>query len=236
MTTRIHPDPNTGATPMEFLSDFVMSLAASPWVYLIVFAVVVIDGFFPPVPSESVVVALAALAISAGTPNLVLLLLATASGAVLGDTIAYLIGRSIGVDRFRWMRRPKVASAIAWATRGLDRRAATLLLTARYIPVGRVAVNMTAGATRFPIRRFLPLAALAASTWAVYSVVIGVLAGAWMRDNPLLGAGLAIVLALGIGFVIDAIVQRVARRRDAAAATRAVGTADEQAQAPLIDA
>ncbi|MFZ4893893.1 DedA family protein [Plantibacter sp. Mn2098] len=225
---------------MEAISDLVLSLAASPWVYVIVFAAVLIDGFFPPVPSESIVVALAALAISAGTPNLVLLLAVAAAGAIAGDTTAYLIGRGIGVERFRWMKRPKVAAAIEWAKRGLDRRAATLLLTARYIPVGRVAVNMTAGATRFPLRRFLPLAAIAATSWALYSVVIGVLAGAWLRDNPILGAGIAIVVAIVIGVLIDAVVSRVVKRREAAAAAASVAAARADAEtateAPLVEA
>lgn len=223
---------------MEAISDLVLSLAASPWVYVIVFAAVLIDGFFPPVPSESIVVALAALAISAGTPNLVLLLAVAAAGAIAGDTTAYLIGRGIGVERFRWMKRPKVAAAIEWAKRGLDRRAATLLLTARYIPVGRVAVNMTAGATRFPLRRFLPLAAIAATSWALYSVVIGVLAGAWLRDNPILGAGIAIVVAIVIGVLIDAVVSRVVKRREAAAASAAASRAGAETatDAPLVEA
>lgn len=225
---------------MEAISDLVLSLAASPWVYVIVFAAVLIDGFFPPVPSESIVVALAALAMSAGTPNLVLLLVVAAAGAIAGDTTAYLIGRGIGVERFRWMKRPKVAAAIEWAKRGLDRRAATLLLTARYIPVGRVAVNMTAGATRFPLRRFLPLAAIAATSWALYSVVIGVLAGAWLRDNPILGAGIAIVVAIVIGVLIDAVVSRVVKRREAAAAAASVAAsragAETATEAPLVEA
>ncbi|WP_022887088.1 DedA family protein [Glaciibacter superstes] len=202
-------------TFLNTLNEFVVSLAGSPWVYLITLAVVIIDGFFPPIPSESVVVALGALAISTGAPNLFLLLLVASVGATTGDTIAYLIGRRIGVDRFRWMRHPRVARAIERARSALDRRAAMLLLTARYIPVGRVAVNMTAGATGFPLRRFLPLAMLAGLSWATYSILIGVLAGAWVHDNPLLGAGVAIVLALVIGFVVDAVLTRVTRRRDA---------------------
>lgn len=48
------------------------------------------------------------------------------------------------------MRKQKTAAAFAWARRELDQRAAAIILTARYIPVGRIAVNMTAGATGFP--------------------------------------------------------------------------------------
>jgi membrane-associated protein len=145
---------------VDALNDLVFALAGSAWVYPVVFALVVIDGFFPPLPSETVVVALGALAVSAGAPHPVWLIAVTTAGAVLGDSTAYLIGRRIGPARFGWQRRPGVAGERAGARAALLARPASLLLTARYIPVGRVAVNMTAGATGFPARRFVPLAVL----------------------------------------------------------------------------
>ena len=74
-----------------------------------------------------------------------------------------------------------------------------------------MAVNLTAGASEFPRRRFLGLTALAGITWSVYSVGVGALAGAWLKDNPLLGAAAGIVVAVVIGAVID----RVLRSRTA---------------------
>ena len=38
---------------MDAVNEFIAQAAASPWVYLVVFAVVLVDAFFPPVPSES---------------------------------------------------------------------------------------------------------------------------------------------------------------------------------------
>lgn len=198
---------------LETLNELITALAGSPWVYLVVFAVCVIDGFFPPVPSETVVVASATLAAATGAPNLPLLIAVAAVGAAAGDNIAYWIGRGVGTTRFRWMRRRRVASTIAFARRGLERRGALLIFAARYIPVGRIAVNMTAGATRFPIRRFLPLSAAAAITWALYATVFGLVAGNWLHDQPLLAVLLAVVLAVGIGWVVDLGLRRSLARR-----------------------
>ncbi|MGV2904132.1 DedA family protein, partial [Microbacterium sp. AGC62] len=138
-----------------------------------------------------------------------------AIGAAIGDNIAFVIGRRLGTTRFAWMRRPRVAATFAYAQQALDRRSATLILGARYIPVGRVAVNMSAGALGFPWRRFLPLSLIAGASWSVFSLAIGLLAGAWIKDQPLLSAGLGIVIALVIGFTIDRIA--AARRRRAPA-------------------
>ena len=200
---------------VDILNDLIMQAIASPWLYLVLFAVTIVDGFFPPVPSETVLVAAAAVAASTGEGNLLLLGAVAAIGAAIGDNVAFLIGRGLGATRFAWMRRPRVAAAFAHAQHALDRRSATLILGARYIPVGRVAVNMSAGALDFPWRRFLPLSLIAGISWSVFSLVIGLLAGAWIKDQPLLSAGLGIVVALLIGLVIDRIA--AARRRRAAA-------------------
>lgn len=202
---------------MDFLTDALFHTVTSPWVYALVFAVVVIDGFFPPVPSETVVVAAAAIGVSTGAPNAILIVLVAAIGAALGDNIAYLLGRTIGTQRFRWMRHPRSLRTFDWAARGIRSRPAALILTARYIPIGRIAVNMTAGATGFGHGKFWPLTVLAGLSWASYSVLIGVLAGHWVKDQPLIGALVGIVIAIALGFVIDRVTSAVSRRRQAAA-------------------
>nr|WP_315637684.1 MULTISPECIES: VTT domain-containing protein [Microbacterium] len=199
---------------VDILNDLILQAIASPWLYAVLFAVTVIDGFFPPVPSETVLVAAAAVAASTGDGNILLLGAVAALGAAIGDNIAFLIGRRLGTTRFAWMRRPRVAAAFAYAQRALDRRSATLILGARYIPIGRVAVNMSAGALGFPWRRFLPLSLIAGVSWSVFSLAIGLLAGAWLHDQPVLSAAIGVVIALIVGIVIDRIAA-LRRRRTA---------------------
>lgn len=202
---------------MQWITDAVMSVTASPWLYLIVLALVIIDGFFPPVPSESVVVMVSAIGIASGTPNAWLIGVVAAVGAAVGDNIAYAIGRKLGTDRFGWLRRPRVQAAIARAGRGLSRSPAALILTARYVPIGRIAVNMTAGATRLKWQTFWPLTLVAGAMWAAYSVLIGVFAGRWLHAHPLLAALVGIAIAIALGVVIDRVTVWIVRRR---AATR----------------
>ncbi|WP_460795263.1 DedA family protein [Microbacterium sp. GXF0217] len=203
---------------MDVINELILAAAASPWLLLVMFAVAIIDGFFPPVPSETVLVAAAAAAASTGGANLFLLAGVAAVGAMIGDNVAYAIGRGTGTRRFRWMRRPRVAAAFGRAEQTLTTNGAGLILGARYIPVGRVAVNMTAGALRYPWRRFLPLSALGGLCWAAYSAGIGVLAGHWLEEQPLLSAVLGVAFALVIGFAIDRISAH-RRRRTAARVT-----------------
>ncbi|WP_246464976.1 DedA family protein [Ruania alkalisoli] len=191
----------------------ILELAASPWVLLVLLACCIIDGFFPPIPSESVVIALTSLSISHEAPSLWWIGIVAAAGAFIGDNIAYLIGTRLPIHRFRIFRSRRGAKTLAWAESALARRGAVFILAARYIPIGRVAVNMTAGAVGYPYRRFVPIAAVAAVMWAVYSIALGAGAGAALHANPLLGVVVGVVLGVAMGFLVDGVVRLILRRR-----------------------
>lgn len=193
---------------LDTLTALVEAGAAAPWVLPVVLLVAVFDALVPPVPSEGIVVALAAVAVAGDGPDLLLLAVAAGVGAFIGDSLTYFVGRRFGPQRLHRVTRPAPRRALERASATLERRGAVVILSARYVPLGRVAVNLTAGATGFPPRRFLGLAALAAATWAAWSVGVGALAGHWLEGNPLLGSVSGVAVALLLGLVID----RAARR------------------------
>lgn len=197
---------------MDAVLEWLTAAAGTPWLYLGVFALVVADAFTVILPSETVVVALASLALSTGQPSLWLLIPVATLGAIVGDNLCYAIGRRIGTTRFRWMRRPRVAAAIDYARRSLERRPAALILTARYIPFARIAANLTAGATGFSYRRYLPLTIVAGAGWAIYNCVIGALFGAWLAEFPIIAIVISVAVAIALGVTIDAVTARWAAR------------------------
>ncbi|NMR18913.1 DedA family protein [Cellulomonas fimi] len=196
------------------MQEWVLALGASPLVYVALYLFATIDGFFPPIPSESVVIALASLAVSTGAPNIALVGVAAACGAFTGDQIAYQIGRRVDVRRLRVLRGRRGQRSLDWAERTLERRGPSFILAARYVPVGRVAVNMTAGAVGYSRRRFVGLTAIAAVTWAIYSAAIGVGAGAWLADYPLLAIVVGVTGGVLIGLVVDWVLTRWHDRRE----------------------
>ncbi|MGP9503225.1 DedA family protein [Specibacter sp. AOP5-B1-6] len=215
------------------MTDFLLAAAGQPWIYAVVALGCIVDGFFPPFPSEAVVVGMASLAVADGGSNVWLLLLAAAIGTFLGDNLAYSLGRITGTSRFRWMRRPFMQRAFARAAAGLESRAVSIILVARFIPVARVAVNLTAGATGYSRRRFMAVTALSASLWAAYSVGIGAVAGAWFREYPVLGFIAAILVAGLIGLAIDRVPGMLRSRTPQARERRA---RMRQAEPPMVDA
>ena len=185
------------------LHDWLLALADAPWAYLALFALATIDGFFPPVPSEAVVIAMAALSVSAGTPDLGLIVLAAAAGAFAGDQLAYALGSRIDIRQLGILRSPRGQRTVDCAERALGQRGPSFILAARFVPIGRVAVNLTAGAVRYPRRTFVGLTALAAVMWSLYSVAIGLLAGAWIQDQPVVAITVGVVSGVLSGFLLD---------------------------------
>ena len=188
---------------MEFLNQMLEHAAGQPWIYPVLLVFFFIDGFATILPSETAIVGLSALSLHSGQPNLWILGATALVGAMAGDNMAYMLGRKIGLTRWKWMRRPKVQKMFAWAHYELDKRGAVLIFTARYIPWGRVAVNYVAGQTGFRHRTFFFLDAFACVTWVCYSIGIGLLAGQWVHNNPLLGVGIAVAFAVILGIVVD---------------------------------
>lgn len=197
---------------MDSINVWIEHGSQTVWVLPIIFLLATIDGFFPPLPSESVVVALAAISASTGSPNLLLLGIVAALGAFCGDQIAYTLGRYTRLARIADSTHPRVRRTVAWARHELDKRGAMIIFVARYIPVGRVAVNMMAGVTRYPRGRFIVFDGIAAVTWAGYSIAIGTIAGASLKDNPLLAAGIGIVAGVAVGWLVDHLIGRITGR------------------------
>ena len=177
--------------------DLVQQVMTSPWLYAALFGLALLDGFFPIVPAETSVITAAVFAAS-GETNLALVIVAAALGAFAGDHISYLIGnKSAG--------RLREKKAFVWARDTLAERGGLVLVVARYIPGGRTATTLTMGAVRHPLRSFTFFDAIAASSWAVYSGLIGFFGGMAFENDPIKG----LLLGLGIAVTITVVVEAV---------------------------
>jgi len=198
----------------DALLHFAEELMSSGWIYLVLFAFATLDGFFPAVPSETLVVTAGVFAAATGEPNLFAVIAVAAVGAFVGDHISYWLGRGAG-GRLLDRTKPgtKRHTAVQWARRSLGERGALILVVARYIPGGRTAVTLTMGSVRYPLRSFTPYAALAAASWALYCTLVGYIGGKAFEDNPLKGVVLGIGLALMVTLIVEVVRHQRAKRR-----------------------
>jgi membrane-associated protein len=178
------------------------AVSGSPWTYVLLAAVCAGDAVFPLLPSETMVIAAAVLA-AQGRLEIVLVVIAAAIGALLGDNSAYGVGRS-GLRRLadRLMNSEKSRRRLAWARSQLQDHGGWIIVVARFIPGGRTATTYVAGTVGMPWRsRFLPADGVAVTLWALYSSALGYFGGAAFKDNfwlpMLIAAGASILLGAG---------------------------------------
>lgn len=193
--------------------DHLLPLLHSPWLYVIIFAAVTVDGFIPVVPTEVAVIGLGALS-ATGSPNLVALAAVVVAGGIAGDRVTYLLGRKAGGR----VTDGKLAVAKKNAERAFSRCGLAAILIGRFLPYGRTATALAAGSTSVAPGRFRLFTGLASVAWAAYAIGLGRLGGAAFVGSPLLGAGCAAVL----GAVLAGGYAMVAKRRVTATGRPAV--------------
>ncbi len=188
------------------IETIVFDAASSLWVYPVIVALSALDAFTIVLPSETVVAGLSSTAVSLGAPNVFALGVAAALGAHLGDIGVFFLGRLLA--KWRFVREgSRAGQAMRWTRRRLDAQGPVYIMTARYIPYGRLIVNATAGWTGFPVKRFVALSAVGCVIWASAYVGLGAGVGAWFGERWWLAIVLAVVLALVVGWVVDRVIR-----------------------------
>jgi membrane protein DedA with SNARE-associated domain len=187
-------------------------ISGAPWAYLIVFALAFLDAVIPLFPSETAVITGGVLA-AEGKISLTLVIVFGAVGAVLGDNLAYLLGRYFRepIHR-RFFTSDKAKGRIAWAERQLDERGGELIITGRFIPGGRLVVTFSAGGLGFPWRRFIVFDVVACAIWATYAALLGYFGGATFEHSTWKALLLAFAIAATITGGIE-LVRWLRRRR-----------------------
>ena len=181
------------------------ALAGSPWAYALILAIAAVDAFFPVVPSEATVVTAGVFA-AVGDLSLALVIAAGAGGALAGDTASYGGGRLLSGRIGPWLERtPKRQRRTDRARRLLHRRGAFVVLGARFVPGGRTAVTLTAGAIRFRFLRFGAYAIVAATLWATYAGLAGYVGGQAFAEQPLLAVGAALAGVALVALLVEGV-------------------------------
>ncbi|GAA1816472.1 DedA family protein [Nesterenkonia flava] len=204
---------------IDGLNELILNAASGWWTLVGLFAFCVADGFFPILPSDALVVGLGSLQGEPGTPFWLWSALVAAAGALIGDFIAYHLGRGLGSGmlegrgRFRWMRRPGTLKTLLWARHELDKRGVLVIFVGRFIPGGRVAINFVAGSTRYSLRRFLLIDAFASLVWAGWLTGLGI-AGTAIFGNMLIAMAVGIGVAVVLGWIFDRLFRILTRWLD----------------------
>lgn len=191
--------------------DFAISLAGSFEVLPLLAFFCFVDGVAPLLPSETLMIGLGSLWGQGKAVHGLLVILFGALGAFAGDVLAYHLGRLIPLSKMPGFRGEKGEKKIRHTQRALIKRGTMYILAARFVPLGRVAVNMTAGAIRYPRNRFVPTSLVACFVWSAYSVSLGMLAGKLVHDSPVIAIIVGVASGIVFGKLLDILMGKIAK-------------------------
>jgi membrane protein DedA with SNARE-associated domain len=201
------------------LSDALTNLISTygPW---IVFGVVAVESAGVPLPGETILVAAALLAAATGQINIVLVVLAAAAGAVVGDGVGYTVGRRFGLPFLR-----KHGRYI-----GLDkdrlligrylflRYGAAVVFFGRFIAVLRMFAALLAGVNDMPAVRFFFFNMTGGICWACVFGFGAYAVGAEINKI----SGMLTVISLGLFIAVGSALSIFIRRSEIALRRQAV--------------
>ncbi|MFI9234985.1 DedA family protein [Streptomyces cinnamoneus] len=208
-------------------------------VYLLVGGVIGLESLGIPLPGEIVLVSATLLAATQDHINPYILGACAIAGAIVGDSIGYLIGRKGGKPLLEWLGRkfPKHFGPhhVATAERSFQKWGMWAVFVGRFIALLRIFAGPLAGVLKMPYWKFLIANVLGGIVWAggtvavIYSV--GKVAEEWLKKFSWLGLVAALLFGLG-SFIVMRIKAKKAGAAQAAAPaaeqreTEAVATAE----------
>ena len=155
-----------------------------------------------PLPGETITL-LGGYAAGSGQLNGLGVVGAAATGAMLGDTLGYWIGRRVG-----WAFLLRVGRLVRQSPEQLERQRLRFLRHAgksvflgRFVAVLRVLAGPMAGAVGMPYRRFLLCNAAGAVLWASTMVGLAWLGGRWIPLERMLRG----LVEFGLGLLLLAV-------------------------------
>lgn len=174
--------------------------------YLGVFALMLLETVFPPIPSE-VIMPLAGVVASRGSMALPLVILAGTAGAMVGNLFWYAIAHWFGIKRLQ----PLIERYGRWLT--LDwhevervhqlfaKHGGTIVFVGRMLPTLRSLISLPAGLLRMKLLPFLLWSTAGSAIWTAGLATAGwILGSQFERVETVLGPLSVAVIAAGALF------------------------------------
>jgi membrane protein DedA with SNARE-associated domain len=179
-------------------------------VYLIVGLVIMIESLGVPLLGEIVLVSAALLASQHHALNPLWIGVLASAGAIIGDSIGYLIGKKGGRRLLEWAGRkfPKHfgPTHLANAERIFNKRGMWAVFLGRFIAFLRILAGPLAGSLKMHYPRFLTANALGGIIWAGGTTAavyyLGVVADVWLGRFSKFGLVAAVVIGVIVFFVM----------------------------------
>ncbi|SMF49355.1 DedA family protein [Streptomyces sp. Amel2xC10] len=201
-------------------------------VYAVVGLVIGLESLGIPLPGEIILVSAALLSSQHAGIDPFILGAVASTGAVIGDSIGYAIGRKGGRPLLAWLGKkfPKHFSEghIATAERSFEKWGMWAVFFGRFVALLRIFAGPLAGVLRMPYWKFLIANVFGGILWAGGTTAViyyvGVVAESWLKRFSWLG----LVLAVLIGVTSMLVIKRKAAKQSAASAEETPAEAEAE--------
>ncbi len=176
--------------------------------YLGIFALMLLETMFPPLPSE-VIMPLAGVVATRGHLGLPWVIVAGTAGAMVGNIIWYVAAKALGLERFR----PLIERYGRWLTldwaeierahRLFDKHGGALVFVGRLLPTVRSLVSIPAGLLNMRFVPFLLWSTVGSALWTAGLALAGWMLGSQFEHvETVLGPlSLAVIFVLGAWYL-----------------------------------
>ncbi len=199
----LHLDKHLGELIIQYQS----------WTYAILFLIIFCETGLvvtPFLPGDSLLFAIGALA-SKGQLNVFLVVVLLSIAAIIGDTVNYWVGKTIGPKVFksessRWLNRKHLDRTHEF----YEKYGGKTIVLARFLPILRTYAPFSAGLAQIPYFRFLGYSIFGGVIWILSFLTVG----HFFANRPEVKANFHyVVLAIIVISLIPIVIEFIRARR-----------------------
>lgn len=167
------------------MEDFIVNII-NQYGYLGVFLLIILENFFPPIPSE-VILTFGGFMTTFSSMTLWGVILSATAGSVSGAIVLYTLGSILNAERLELLFGGKLGRMlhlkiedVRRAGNWFNRHGYKAVFLCRFVPIVRSLISIPAGMAKMKLGAFIMLTTLGTLIWNSVLVYLGSLAGeAW---------------------------------------------------------
>ena len=147
--------------------------------YLGIFLLIAIENIFPPIPSE-VVLLFGGFMTTYTKLNIVLMILFSTLGSLLGAIVLYYVGKILNKERLKRIVSGRVGKIlrlkekdIDMADQWFDSKGNKTVFFCRFVPIVRSLISIPAGMSEMPMNKFLLYTVIGSAIWNTVLLFVG---------------------------------------------------------------
>lgn len=160
------------------MQDFIFMIL-DKYSYLGIFFLIFVENIFPPIPSE-VILLLSGFITSYTTLNVILMIIFSSLGSLLGAILLYYIGKILNKDRLKKIVRGKIGKVLFLKEKDIDKadiwfntKGNKSVFFCRFIPIVRSLISIPAGISEMPIIKFIVYTFCGSLIWNTVLICLG---------------------------------------------------------------